>query len=48
VTFNLDSGESRMFEVKHSLDDYKLQKGSYTFEIEYPGYGSGERSVTVY
>lgn len=47
VTYVLEPGQQTMFEVIHSKEDYVLTPGTYHFEVEYPGYGKGEREVTV-
>lgn len=47
VTYMLEAGKSRLFEVTHVRNKYTLQKGVYRFVLEYPGYGEGEREVTI-
>jgi hypothetical protein len=47
VTYMLAAGKSRIFEVKHTQNEYSLSAGTYTFEIEYAGYGKGEKEITV-
>jgi hypothetical protein len=47
VTYLLPNGKARMLPVTHKDDTYRLEQGTYTFLLEYPGYGSGERTVTV-
>lgn len=47
VTYLLPAHESRMFEVRHPDSAYHLAAGTYRFELDYPEYGRGERTVTV-
>ena len=47
VEYSLGAGETRMFAVTHSNDVYHLDPGTYRFEVTYPGYGSGERTIVV-
>lgn len=47
VTYSLDSQQARMFQIVHHQTEYALKKGVYRFEVEYPGYGKGDRTVTV-
>jgi hypothetical protein len=47
ITYALDAGKTRMFPVRHPKTEYALTRGTYRLEIEYPGYGKGERSITV-
>lgn len=47
VTYALGAGESRLFEITHKRTDFALQAGEYRFVIEYPGYGEGEKEVTI-
>lgn len=47
VFYSLDAGKSRLFEVTHRRSTKTLSKGKYRFEIEYPGYGKGERIITI-
>ncbi len=47
VTYLLKGSDTRMFEVRHRQIDFPLAKGTYTFELEYPGYGGGSRTVIV-
>lgn len=47
VTYMLDAGATRMFEVKHPVSEYALPVGTYRIEIEYPGYGMGEHTITI-
>ena len=46
-TFLLNPGQTRMFKVEHEVREYELTEGQYTFEIEFPGYGGGEKVVTI-
>ncbi len=47
VTYLLPAGETRMFGVDHPESVHALQPGVYRFELEYPGYGKGDLSVTI-
>jgi hypothetical protein len=47
VTYLLPANQTRMFKVEHEASAYELPAGEYTFEIEYPGYGGGEKDVTI-
>lgn len=47
VTYRLAPGQTRMFEVRHTPTARALSVGTYTFVLEYPGYGSGTLTVTV-
>lgn len=47
VTWKLQPGQVRMFPVSHSALAYPLEPGTYRFELEYPGYGKGDRTVTI-
>jgi len=47
VTYLLEAGATRMFEVRHTHDQYALKPGTYRFELEYPGYGGGDRTITI-
>lgn len=47
VTYRLTPGQTRMFEITHNAAQYSLAPGSYTFTLEYPGYGSGSLPVIV-
>lgn len=47
VLWELLPGQSRMFNIAHQPSTYELAPGTYRFEIDYPGYGKGERMVTV-
>lgn len=47
VSYVLGAGKTRMFEVTHASTTHSLPAGSYRFELEYPGYGGGEKSVTI-
>lgn len=37
----------RTFPIIHSAETYRLAPGDYIFELNYPEYGSAERTVTV-
>jgi len=47
VTFFMRAGATRMFNVTHHTIDYRLDPGTYRFEVEYPEYGMGERTIEV-
>lgn len=47
VTYVLGAGDTRIFPIRHVLNRYALQPGEYRFELEYPGYGKGDRTVTI-
>lgn len=47
VRFYLDALGHRTFPITHTSDTYHLKPGSYIFELEYPEYGKGERTVTI-
>jgi hypothetical protein len=47
VTYRLAPGQTRMFEVSHPALAHPLSSGTYRIVLEYPGYGSGEREITV-
>lgn len=47
ITYMLGAGKVRMFPIMHKATDYALASGTYRFELEYPGYGKGEVTVTV-
>lgn len=47
VTYVLEGRKTRMFEIIHRASDYALPVGTYRVELEYPGYGEGERTVTI-
>lgn len=47
VVFPLQPGEFRILPVTHEYDDYALAPGKYIVKLEYPGYGEGERVITV-
>jgi len=47
VAYVLEPNQQAMFEVIHKKEDYPLTPGTYRFEVEYPGYGKGEREVTI-
>ncbi len=47
VTYLLGAGQTRMFEIKHATSTLALPAGEYTFTLEYPGYGGGDKKVTV-
>lgn len=47
VRYRLAPGQTRMFEVRHTSGLHPLAPGTYTFVLEYPGYGSGSLEVTV-
>ena len=47
VTYRLNAGQTRMFPVTHYDTSYRLEKGTYRVLIDYPGYGSGERTIVV-
>lgn len=47
VTYDLEAGQTRMFQIVHAQSTHELPPGTYRFEIEYPGYGQGDLTVTV-
>ena len=47
VRYRLAPGQTRMFEVRHEPGFDPLSPGSYTFGLEYPGYGAGNVNVTI-
>jgi hypothetical protein len=47
VTYYIEAGKVRMFEINHRNKDFPLTAGAYRFVLEYPGYGKGERIVNV-
>jgi hypothetical protein len=47
VTYALGAGQVRMFPMRHRSTDYTLPAGTYRFELEYPGYGKGDVTITV-
>lgn len=47
VSYVLGAGKTRMFEVTHASTTHPLPTGTYRFELEYPGYGGGEKTVTI-
>jgi len=47
VTYVLPGSQTRMFPVTHHMSTRQLESGAYRFVVEYPGYGSGERTVTI-
>jgi len=47
VTYDLEAGQTRMFQISHAQSTHELPPGTYRFEIEYPGYGQGDLTVTV-
>ncbi|HCC04946.1 TPA: hypothetical protein DEP58_01405 [Patescibacteria group bacterium] len=47
VSYILEAGATRIFPITHDVGKYALKSGKYRFEVEYPGYGKGERVVTV-
>ncbi len=47
VSYVLGPGKTRMFEISHASTTQALAAGTYRFELEYPGYGSGEKIVTI-
>lgn len=47
VTYMLEGDQFRMFPITHREEDLNLERGVYRFEVTYPGYGQGERVVTV-
>lgn len=47
VTYLLEGNDTRMFSVSHDSALAPLPVGAYRFELEYPGYGSGEKTVTI-
>ncbi|MBP9759864.1 MAG: hypothetical protein KBD24_00660 [Candidatus Pacebacteria bacterium] len=47
VTYTLPARGTRMFEIIHKATDYPLPTGEYRVEMEYPGYGKGERTITI-
>ncbi len=47
VRYLLRAGKTRMFQINHKRDDKRLGRGVYTVKMEYPGYGGGEKIITV-
>lgn len=47
VAYVLEGRGLRVFELTHNRSDKALQKGNYSVEITYPGYGSGTRMIKV-
>jgi hypothetical protein len=47
VTYMLEAGKTRVFPITHEREKYALRKGTYRFELEYPEYGKGERTIMV-
>jgi len=47
ITYELGVGKTRILEVRHSPEAYTLSPGTYTILMEYPGYGSGSKEVTI-
>jgi hypothetical protein len=47
VTYRLGAHDTRMFEVTHPATAKPLSPGVYRVELEYPGYGAGERTITI-
>ena len=47
VNYVLEGRKTRMFDVIHRASDYALPVGKYRVELEYPGYGEGERTITI-
>lgn len=47
VTYTLKGDQSRLYEVIHEQEDYQLNRGVYRFLLEYPGYGSGSKTITI-
>jgi hypothetical protein len=47
VRYVLRAGQTRMFEVEHRNRDRPLSPGTYRFELQYAGYGSDTRTVTI-
>lgn len=47
VTYLLEAGQPRVFGVEHKQSDYALTPGTYVIEMEYPGYGSGTKTVRI-
>lgn len=47
VRYVLEPTQSVMFEVVHTPERHELAPGTYRIDVEYPGYGGGEKYVTV-
>ncbi len=47
VHYYIEPGGHRTFPLTHAPDAYRLPRGTYIFELEYPEYGKGERTITV-
>lgn len=47
VTYSLEAGQTRMFQISHAQSTHELPPGMYRFEIDYPGYGQGDLTVTI-
>lgn len=47
VGYQLEAGESRMFELEHRHRERALTPGTYQFEMQYGQYGSDTRTVTI-
>lgn len=47
VIYFLEPHQSRMFDVVHAVSELWLSPGTYRFELEYPGYGKGSRTISV-
>lgn len=47
VTYLLNAQQTRMFPINHAASTFGLSSGTYRFVLEYPGYGKGERTVTI-
>ncbi len=47
VTYPLAAGQVRMFPILHQPSNYPLKAGTYRLELEYPGYGTDDLTITV-
>ncbi len=47
VTYKLKANKTRIFEIKHPESAYKLKRGTYKIEMEYPEYGKGEKTIVI-
>jgi len=47
ITYYLGPGKSRMLRMRHVQESYPLKPGRYTVRLDYPPYGSRERTITV-